>query len=293
MSRKELHNLASTQASLSDGRVYLSAAALKNRRRQLGFSQMGLAEYAASMRLPISIASIKRAELGKPVIYRTALQLARLFKEDLAKLIVDAEPLDASLSPPPAMGREGELNYIRYLLAATHIQRIGKFIYIRGVAGVGKSRMLQALSQSAAQDNFHVAQCKLQDLTLAGDIHLWISSLLGLAPTASDTAFAATQNSHFMVVIDDVHEASEPILELLAQLVGHTRHLPVAWLMASRPENDPLEAKLRPLLGDQTIHIVDIAPELAQVSNAAATQADTLLNGQPSTLRINTNLIPF
>lgn len=247
--------------------MYLSAVALKNHRRQLGFSQMGLVDYAASMCLPISIASIKRAELGKPVIYRTALQLARLFKEDLSKLIADTAPSMAAFSQPHHMvAHEGEFNYIRYLLAAVHNQRIGKFIYIRGVAGVGKSRMLQALSLSAAQDDFQVVQCKLHDLAWDDNIHLTLCRILGLAPTVSDAEFdAATNNNPFMVVIDDVHAANASKLELLAQLLGHTQHLPIAWLMASRHENDPLESKIRPLLRDQTVHIVDIAPPLIPI----------------------------
>lgn len=155
-----------------DGRVFLNTAALKRYRRTLGMSQLGLAEYSASIRLPISIASIKRAELGKPVILRTAIQLSKLFNVKVEVLIIDTvhktsddntirnQRPNATAPTLQMVGRKGELKYITYLLSELINQNSSRFIYIRGDAGIGKSRMLEEISASEEGKLLKVINCK-------------------------------------------------------------------------------------------------------------------------------------
>ncbi|WP_260958056.1 ATP-binding protein [Pseudomonas citri] len=77
-------------AAVSDGRVLLDAASLKGLRKQRGLSQETLAEACLNRHLCVSIASIKRAETGKPVLYRTARHLATAFEVDVSALLADA-----------------------------------------------------------------------------------------------------------------------------------------------------------------------------------------------------------
>lgn len=65
--------------SAPDGRVRLDACHLKRLRHDLGISQETLSELCLRSRLSLSLASIKRAETGKPVLYRTARHLAEFF----------------------------------------------------------------------------------------------------------------------------------------------------------------------------------------------------------------------
>ncbi|WP_422777121.1 ATP-binding protein [Pseudomonas mediterranea] len=74
-------------ASVSDGRVLLDAGLLKGLRKQHGLSQETLAEACLNRHLCVSIASIKRAETGKPVLYRTARHLATAFDVDVSALL--------------------------------------------------------------------------------------------------------------------------------------------------------------------------------------------------------------
>lgn len=74
-------------ASVSDGRVLLDATLLKGLRKQHGLSQETLAEACLNRHLCVSIASIKRAETGKPVLYRTARHLATAFDVDISALL--------------------------------------------------------------------------------------------------------------------------------------------------------------------------------------------------------------
>ncbi|WP_395402997.1 ATP-binding protein [Pseudoduganella sp. UC29_106] len=86
---------ASEQAP-SDGRVLLDASLLKKLRKARGLSQEALAELCFHQQLCVSIASIKRAETGKVVLYRTARHLAQVYGVTLESLVASS----ASASMP-------------------------------------------------------------------------------------------------------------------------------------------------------------------------------------------------
>jgi transcriptional regulator with XRE-family HTH domain len=84
---------SATASPEHDGKLTLSPARLKSLRRAWGMSQESLAQLCVDKHLSISIASIKRAETGKPVLYRTARNIAQLYQVELASLVP---------APPPA-----------------------------------------------------------------------------------------------------------------------------------------------------------------------------------------------
>ncbi len=90
------HSEAQAPEAIGDGKVLLNQERLKALRKQRGLSQDALAQLCLANRLCVSIASIKRAETGKPVLYRTASHLARVYASDLDELI--AAP-SAELAP--------------------------------------------------------------------------------------------------------------------------------------------------------------------------------------------------
>jgi predicted ATPase/transcriptional regulator with XRE-family HTH domain len=113
----------------SDGRVLLDASLLKKLRKARGLSQEALAELCFHQQLCVSIASIKRAETGKVVLYRTARHLAQVYGVTLESLVaagagVAALPADvpqaiadfaaayASLQPAPPPADE----IVRYVV---------------------------------------------------------------------------------------------------------------------------------------------------------------------------------
>ena len=83
----------------ADGRVLLDAALLKRLRKDRALSQEALAELCLHQQLNVSIASLKRAEAGKAVLYRTARHLAQLFNVSLTQLIA------VGTAPAAPMGR--------------------------------------------------------------------------------------------------------------------------------------------------------------------------------------------
>jgi predicted ATPase len=71
----------------NDGRVVLRKDYLKALRRELGASQEKVAFLCADQGLCVSVASLKRAETSKNVLYRTAKDLAIFYQIDVSKLI--------------------------------------------------------------------------------------------------------------------------------------------------------------------------------------------------------------
>ncbi len=69
-----------------DGRIKLNSLSLKKLRKLNGLSQEKLAELCRRKRLSISISSIKRAETGKWVLYRTAGALALFYQVTIDEL---------------------------------------------------------------------------------------------------------------------------------------------------------------------------------------------------------------
>lgn len=88
-----------------DGRVLLNPLFLKRLRQKRGLSQDGLAEECSDNRLCLSLASIKRAEAGRPVLYRTARHLATFYCIALDHLLAPtaASELVTSFAQPVAI----------------------------------------------------------------------------------------------------------------------------------------------------------------------------------------------
>jgi transcriptional regulator with XRE-family HTH domain len=69
------------------GRVVLDAGVLKQLRNSRQLSQEELANECANRHFRVSISSIKRAETGKPVLFRIARELARFYDVPADRLI--------------------------------------------------------------------------------------------------------------------------------------------------------------------------------------------------------------
>ena len=72
------------------GRVILDPGRLKQHRQRLGLSQEALAQHCVDHHEWVSIASIKRAEGGRPILFRTARHLACVFEVEVSDLMPPA-----------------------------------------------------------------------------------------------------------------------------------------------------------------------------------------------------------
>lgn len=144
---------------LPDGSVNLDIARLKSLRLGLGMSQEALSESCAERRLSLSLASIKRAESGKPVLYRTARRLAAFFEvsiQDLVQWNALAIPSGASAAPLAL-----ERAQCGAALEAAKSSGRGRLIEVHGETGAGKSRLLAACAGDARQRGYRCIELRV------------------------------------------------------------------------------------------------------------------------------------
>lgn len=100
-----------------DGHIALAPQRLKAHRLRLGLSQEALAEYCFGRRLCVSVASIKRAESGKSILYRTARHLAAAYEVPLEALVANpSRPLEDTANVS-AIGAAGTSSVVDVAIA--------------------------------------------------------------------------------------------------------------------------------------------------------------------------------
>lgn len=480
--------LSGEPLAASDGRIVLDAALLKNLRKARGLSQEALADLCMQRQLAVSIASIKRAETGKVVLYRTARHLAALFEVELDSLIESLAPApQAPAAPPPAstadsvryvialhialatatsstlsqlileavqrfggrlavtdathvlavfglpqafgsdaerclrcaielrsqltvhgaaalavrllrwqdghasagessmpdlkagddaplyvarntisqlakrfefasaadappgfrgfvrvldtddlgtplIGRQSELRQFSAVADATREAMAGHIVYLRAMAGVGKSRLAAEFAALARADGFSTHRCEVLDAGSGAEswrapLDQLACSLLGVSPgsspelTASQlgldadaaifyramtdapmnsdqmTLFAAmshevrergmagallqlivrsAERAPLLIAVEDVHWGDSYLFEALCALLSNTREAPVAWVLTSRIEHDPLDSALRPHLFDVPLTVLDLAPLATRDAQVLADQFEAV-----------------
>ncbi|MBX3669497.1 MAG: AAA family ATPase [Rhodocyclaceae bacterium] len=133
--------------------ITLNRDALVRLRQAKALSQEGLSWACQERGLPLSAATIKRAEAGRAILYRSARCFADYFDCPLGELTVD-KPAAAlgslvaqvSAANPAAaatlLGRDFELQVFTQTLLRCEDENKGRLLCIRGVAGIGKSSLL-------------------------------------------------------------------------------------------------------------------------------------------------------
>lgn len=156
-----------------DGRIKLSDATLKALRQRKGLSQEALADECLRSGIHLSISTIKRAESGKSIIYRSAKGFADFYHVSLDALTDQPAPPGARAPTPapagyevvvadpghPLIGRQFELAQAKSLINDTIATHHGRVLYIRGAAGIGKSLLVNAIRATVAADlaSFYVS----------------------------------------------------------------------------------------------------------------------------------------
>ena len=150
---------------------------LKSLRQEKGLSQEAMADQSISQGCALSLTTIKRAELGKPVSYRTALNFSRFHNTELVSLRQLCESFSQSSKPTilapfthhkqpdvdssfknrrlqnTLSGRQFELMQFEQSLILCQSTSKGCVFYIRGVAGIGKTALIEEYQKLALQRN--------------------------------------------------------------------------------------------------------------------------------------------
>jgi tetratricopeptide (TPR) repeat protein len=101
---------------------------------------------------------------------------------------LSSEPTSANRSA--FVGRAAELEQFKAMLAATIARRSGQILYVRGEAGIGKTRLVEEMRRLAEANGFIAHRGLVLDFGVGkgqDPIRALLLSLLGLSPAASGT----------------------------------------------------------------------------------------------------------
>ncbi|HEY0061319.1 MAG TPA: hypothetical protein VGC21_04310 [Telluria sp.] len=228
-----------------DGRVLLNAMLLKDLRKGRALSQEALAELCLTRKLCVSIGSIKRAETGKPVLYRTARHLAQVF--DLGPEQLQAQPAPHAAPDGQALvGRMAELRQFQGLLSTLQELRRGHVICVRGAAGVGKTRLMQAFRTVGQQARIACHAFSVRDAA-PHVLRSWLH----------DAVQAVARP--LLITIDDIDAGLDGLLAWLGALIVHTRNAPVVWVLSSTNAHAGDDAALRACLPELPLSVFEMA----------------------------------
>ena len=151
------------------------------------------------------------------------------------------------------VGRDETLRDLRAVLGGT-ARGIGGCVMIEGPAGIGKTRMLEALAAEASTLDITVAVGRAAELDRATPLATMLGLLSRHASELLTGAFVETDASglwrvnqlrshieeyvrdrRLMVMLDDAHWADELTAQALRLLVPALASSPVLWVLARRP----------------------------------------------------------
>lgn len=140
--------------------INLDREVLVQLRQTRALSQEGLSWACLDRGLPLSMATIKRAEAGRAILYRSAKSFAAYYGCKLSELTTsglteneDTNCNSADVFVPkekPAgklRGRDFELQLFKQVLLRCIEEKTGRLLCVRGVAGIGKSKLLEAFCE--------------------------------------------------------------------------------------------------------------------------------------------------
>ena len=115
---------------------------------------------------------------------------------------LSAEPAPASRSP--FVGREAELDHFRSLISTCVTRRSGQVVYVRGEAGIGKTRLVEEMRRFAEGRGFAVHRGLVLDFGVGKGRDPIRALLLGQLDLSSTSAQAARQNVADRLVAEGV-----------------------------------------------------------------------------------------
>jgi transcriptional regulator with XRE-family HTH domain len=200
-----------------DTRVVLDAQRLAALRHARGLSREAVSEQCLEHRKCLSVASITRAETGKPVLYLTARYLAEYYAVPLQTLL----PAAPGAGTPGCADNEPSTERLQFGAAAEGIllSGRGRLIEACGPVRTGKSRLLAQCLDDARQRGFATVAVQLDARAdgAADPVRTFMLRLLQLGEGAAcvDAPAAAIRGRCELLAIPEPH-----ILSLLGLLKG-------------------------------------------------------------------------
>jgi hypothetical protein len=164
----------------------------------------------------------------------------------------------------PMIGRDAELRQFKGIVETLHQHQCGHVVYVRGMAGVGKTRLVQAFRELGYRAGLESHHCAVQDdagtlpqlaRSLFGSIAEEGDMLAGLRDLIIQSAVACP----LLIIIEDIHRGDDRLFASLGTLINQTRDVPVIWVLSARSENDPAGTAFRPHLSELPLSVFEMA----------------------------------
>ena len=164
----------------SEGRVEINGSKVKALRKEKCFSQQVLVDRCHQIGSYLALSTLKRAESGRKVLYRTAHEIASALEVDLQDILANPTPILPTNKNNPAVqiiGRESQFRQAKHILQSSKELNEGHIFYLRGMAGVGKTHFIKAFEELAKKENFLVfSKSILEDSTTRKDLLKYLVS---------------------------------------------------------------------------------------------------------------------
>ncbi|HTA15889.1 MAG TPA: AAA family ATPase, partial [Solirubrobacteraceae bacterium] len=169
-----------------------------------------------------------------------------------------------ALSRLPLRGREQELAVIRRRLSQVRAGT-GCVVVVEGSAGLGKTRLLDECASMAGQLSFRVGRGAaepgrpielgalfdalfegdppLADRRALNDVHASPEFLFWLLQDVQSLIEEAALQNPVLICLDDLHWGGTSLSLAMRQLPLRLSSLPVAWVMAFRPDQGPVQVQ--------------------------------------------------
>jgi class 3 adenylate cyclase/tetratricopeptide (TPR) repeat protein len=131
-----------------------------------------------------------------------------------------SEQIMRDMSAPSFVGREAEVRQIDAQLDITGQEGTGRIVYIRGDAGIGKTRLLEEAAPAARQRGFHCLSAAIMSFGAGSQAQLRrlvTQALLGIEPGLDDTEAASCLSA--FVAENELGERDETFLHDLMGLM--------------------------------------------------------------------------
>jgi len=155
----------------------------------------------------------------------------------------------------PLVGRRRELALFAALLNFCQAERQGQLVYLRGMAGSGKTRLTQAWLERAERLGYRCQRLALG----AGQAALQEATTEPLAALSERLRQQAVLQP-VLLCIEDIHRGDRRALALLLRLANQIRDLPVMLVLTSRLADDPLDAGWRGAVRATALTILELPP---------------------------------
>lgn len=170
----------------------------------------------------------------------------------------------------PLVGRRRELALFAALLSFCQAERQGQVVYLRGMAGHGKTRLAQAWLERAEQLGYRchrlaIGACQGTGQGTAAGAVLGRSSAWVQPPETAEPLAALSECLRqqaalqpVLVCIEDIYRGDRRAMTLLLRLANQIQNLPVILVLTSRLADDPLDAGWRGALSTTALSILEL-----------------------------------